>query len=320
MKPAVWVGMIAALGACKAGASSRPIGNATAPAGSLAETLDRAKSANGDVLLVSADNGITAYTPDLAPIAKLTPSAGRYVHADPASHALFYFVERRLVRLDLATGQERTVATLPELRHLCFGGEGNGVNPIDYLQREEDAVIDVAHGFACLNVQDRNVNMMSVSIGYRIALDTGALLQRTTFTLDDCREPGETEHADGPCEAGDLMAGPDRVSPSKRWELVRDPDLGEQGDYIYSATFVTDKQSKKTYAVRANGIGEFDYAAAQAAHKAPEGTCLLPFEALVRWFPHADVALVTGCAESGALIVRPPGSARVLAGNQFAFY
>src|SRR5665647_1021579 len=270
--------LIATLGACKTSTSSHPITNTAAPAASLAETLERARAHNGDVLLVSAEDGITAYTPDLAVLAKLTKSPGRYLRADPRNRALFYFVDRRLVRLDLASGQERTISTLPELIHTCFGSEGHAVNPLDYIQRDEDIVIDVAHGFACLNVQDRNENMMSVSMKYRVALDTGAVIRKTTFTLDDCRAPGETQNADGPCEANDLISGPDRVSASKRWELVRDPDLGEMGDYIYSATFVMDKQTTTTYAIRADGIAQFDYAAAKAAHKAPEGTCLLPYE------------------------------------------
>lgn len=312
--------VLAMLGACRGGTAPTPIVNTANPAGTLAETLERAKAADGDVLLVSGEDGITAYTPDLAVLAKLTKSPGRYAHADAQHRALYYFVERRLVRLDLATGQEHTVATLPELHHECFGGEGTGANPIDYIQRDEDVTFDLAHGFACLNVQDRNVNMMSVSITYRVALDTGAVVNKTTFTLDSCREAGEVEQAEGPCEAGDLMAGPERVSPSKRWELVRDPDLGEQGDYIYSATFITDKTSAKTYAVRATGTVELDYAAARASGKAPDGTCLLPYESLVRWFPHADVALIGGCAETGALLVRPPSTVRTIAGRDFAFY
>ena len=308
------------LGACKSGSSSPPITNTTRPGTSLADTLAAAKAKHGDVLLVSADDGISAYTPALELVAKLTKSAGRYLHADARNRALFFFVDRNLVRLDLASGQERTVSTLPELKHVCFGGgEGGGVNPLDYIQREEDVLIDAARGFACLNVQDRNVNMMSVSIAYRVALDSGAVVHKTTFTLDECREPGELQNADGPCTAGDLGSGPERLSSSKRWELVRDPDLGEQGDYIYSATLITDKQSNTTYAVRADGIEKIDYAAAKASSKAPEGTCLLPYEALVRWFPHADVALVVGCSDT-ALLVTPPATVRKLAGNHFAFY
>jgi hypothetical protein len=312
--------LIAALAACRSGASSRPITNAADPGTSPADALERAKAQHGDVLLVSTDDGITAFTPDLAPIAKLTKTAGRYLRADPANRALYYFAERRLVRLDLASGHERTVATLPELRHACFGGESNAVDPIAYIQSDEDVLVDVAHGFACLNVQDRNINMMSVSIGYRIALDTGAVVHTTTFTLDDCREPGEVEHTDGPCETGDGAARSGPLSASKRWELVRDPDLGEQGDYIYSATLVTDQQTRKTYAIKSDGLAELDYAAARAASKAPEGTCLLPYEAQVRWFPHSDVLLVGGCAEAGAMLVRPPGTVRPVAGTDFAFY
>lgn len=312
--------VLATLAACSSGASQHPITNTAAPPRTLADALDNARTQHGDVLLASGDDGITAYTPDLAVIAKVTKSPGRYVHADLKNRALYYFVERRLVRLDLATGQEHTVATLPELHHACFGSEGNGVNPLDYIQRDEDIVLDLEHGFACLNVQDRNVNMMSVAIGYRVALDTGAVQSKTTFTLDTCRDPGEAEHADGPCQAGDLMSGPDWVSPSKRWEIVRDAELGEQGDYIYSATLLADKQTKKTYAVRTTGTIEIDYAAAKASRKAPEDTCLLPYEALVRWFPHADVALIVGCGEAGAMFVRPPATVKTLPGRDFAFY
>lgn len=312
--------VLAALSACSSGTSSRPITNVAAPATSLADTLERARAQHGDVLLVSAEDGITAYTPDLDVIAKVTKSPGKHVHADPANRALFYFLERRLVRLDLVTGQERTVATLPELAHECFGFDRNPVNPLDYIQRDEDIVFDVAHGFACLNVQDRNVNMMSAAIVYRVPLDGSAVTHTTTFTLDECREPGEVAQDKGPCAAGDLMAGPDLVSPSKRYEIIRDADLGDQGDYIYSATLVSDTQTKKTYAVRTDGIVELDYAAAKLAHKAPEETCLLPYEATVRWFPHSDVALVVGCGEAGAMIVRPPASARPFSGRDVAFY
>ncbi len=311
--------LIATFAACTPSTSSHPITNTTAPGASLADTLERAKTQNGDVLLVSTEDGITAYTADLALLAKVTKSPGRYLHADPKNRALFFFVDRRLVRLDLVSGQEKTVATVPELTHACFGGGDQAVSPLAYIQRDEDIVIDVAHGFACLNVQDRNVNMMSVSIGYRIALDTGAVVQKTTFTLDDCRAPGETQQADGPCQAGDLMSGPAPLSASKRWELVRDADLGEQGDYIYSATLMTDKQTNTTYAISAEGLAKLDYAAAQAKHAAPEGTCLLPYEAVVRWFPHADVALIVGCTDA-ALLVSPPATVRKVTGRDFAFY
>ena len=310
----------ASLGACGSGSAPRPIVNTAGSTGTLAETLERAKATHGDVLLVSTESGINAYSPDLDLVAKISTTAGRYLRPDAKNRALFFFVDRRLVRLDLTNGQERTVATLPALKHMCFDGDGEGVNPLDYIQRDEDAVVDVAKGFACLNVQDRNVNMMSVAIRYRIALDTGAVARQTTLTLDDCREPGEPDRAEGPCDAGDLTAGPDLVSPSKRWELVRDPDLGDQGDYIYSATFMTDSQTKQSYAVRADGIAPFDYAAARAAGKAPEGTCVLPYEATVRWFPHTDVAIIGGCSDAGALLVRPPANVRPLLGSHFAFY
>jgi len=304
--------------ACRSETAS-PVAN-TPPAGtSLADSLDRAKAANGDVLLVSGEDGLVAYTPDLERVAKLTSAHARHVHADPRTKSIYYFVERKLVRLDLATGHEQTVATLPALQHVCFGFDGTPVDPTKFVQRDGDVTVDVEHGYACLVAQDRNLNMMSVAVMYRIALATGAVDQRTTFTLDTCRAPGETESAEAPCQTDEMMMPPD-TSASKRWKLLRDPDLGEQGDYIYSATFVSDEQAHKTYAVRADGLRELDYAAAKAAGKAPEGTCMLPFEALVQWFPHADALIVTDCGDSGAMIVKPPGTVHTIAGDDYAFY
>jgi hypothetical protein len=60
-------------------------------------------------------------------------------------------VDRRLVRLDLATAREQPIATLPELRHTRFAGGDEAFDPIDYVQREEDIVVDVAKSFSLLH-------------------------------------------------------------------------------------------------------------------------------------------------------------------------
>ena len=47
---------------------------------------------------------------------------------------------------------------------------------------------DPAAGVLCLDVGDRNDNMLSLKLNFRADLRTGKVVQRTTFIGDDCKE------------------------------------------------------------------------------------------------------------------------------------
>jgi hypothetical protein len=285
----------------------------------LVDRLDAAKRAHGDVLIFATDDGIAAYTPDLAELGKLTATRGRHLRVGPG-RALYFFAERKLVRLDLASAREQTIATLPPIRHRCFPAD---TDPSERIEDEHDFAIAARGDHACFVAQDRNDNMMSVAITYRIALDTGAVAQQTTFALDECLEPGEQKAATAPCTPQAPADFGNDKSPSGRWTFVRDVELGEQGDYIYAALFLVEKSTGKAYAITPDRLVAFDYAQAKQQRKRPDRTCIAPGEATIRWLDHSDVLIVEGCigeSHSNAIAVVPPASVRALPGSEFAVY
>jgi hypothetical protein len=307
---------------------------------SLGERLDAARAATGDILLVSDEVGIDAYTPDGKAIATVTRTGGRHLRVDRDSHALYFFAGRQLVRLDLARGGEQEVATLPVLHHRCFWDNGDGVDPTEFIQAEDrDFSVDVHGGSACVVAQDRNLMMLSVAITYRIDLATGAIEQATTTALPDCREPGETGSATPPCSTQwtsprDPPAKPWPHSPTEvglpewgetsasgRWMLFRVPELGEMGDHIYAPLFLFDRTTGTTYAIEPAQTAVVDFPQLKQAGTPVENACMLPGEARTLWLPHAEALIVEGCNNNGgAMIVAPPSGVRALPGREFAIY
>jgi hypothetical protein len=315
------------LAACGGAHAPAPIAS-TAPADSLGARLERARRDHGDLLLVTSAKSIDALTPDLEPVAAIAPRAG--YHGQIVDGKLYAVSDRQLFHVDLHTGELRVDATLPELHHKCF----DDPDPMRFI---EDGLpqIDLARGIACVHIQDRNDNMMSAAIDYRIDLRTGASVARTTFAFDDCREPGETKEAATPCDLKDHSTAfhPEDTTPhslkeidavgfvssSHRWAYFKDEAFGEEGDYIYRALLMFDGATAGTFAITPHGLERFDLASARHDGKLPEGACYVPFEAAVEWLPHSDVLLVENCGD-GTLVLHPGAAAKQLPGDAFVVY
>lgn len=178
--------------------------------------------------------GSRAQRPAPAPVLVLSPSdgfleldprtgvAGRVVHATHASVARYrdatrvvFLVEgsNELRELDLATGQARTIATLPGDVGLGCGGlwgtRAPGAPPrepylvAEQLQFATSMAVDADR--ACFEVMDRNLNMASVVAQIEVDLHTSAVRSRITWLLEDepssCTAIAEAEEEALPCTA-----------------------------------------------------------------------------------------------------------------------
>ncbi len=316
---------------------------------SLAARLDRVKAAGGDVLLLAGPQGIEAYTADLIPVARLTGTPARYPMPDVRrDRRLVYFLaqkSRQLVQLDLTSGTQRALATLPLLRHRCFD-DGQAANPLDFIQSHDDVSVNAEEGYACLKVQDRNDNMASIALNYRIDLASGKVKRRYTLLSDECREKHEREgktlcetYAPAPARPGRTGKWPyaetalgyeeaGDASPSGRWAFLPDHDLGEEGDYIYSAPFFFDRQTGRAYAVEPGALRMVDLALLKKEGHRPDRMCLFPGEAIARWLTGSDVFLLGSCSgvplpdgwAGGPLLIRPPDRPRQVPATDVAIY
>lgn len=287
---------------------------------------------------MTRDDGLHAMTPDLRPIARITETPVRQVRArrEGDVRELYYFAADapELVRHDLRGGRTQVLVKLPRLTHSCFtsaepGEKARAADPIAYIQAEGDLDVDVAGGVLCLDVGDRNANMVSMIVNYRGDLRTGKVEQRTVYVGDDCEE-GAGRVREAACEQRERatpepteLPGIDQYgqrSPSGRWAFYRDDTFEQSGDYIYSAAFVYDTTAKAAHAVTPAGLVQIDYKARDAAKGPPPDTCMLPGEATAGWLPGRDVLVVEGCGRSGWLVVEPPGRVQAADAHAVAIY
>lgn len=291
----------------------------------LADRLDLFRAACGGVLLVTRDDGLHAMTPQLAEIAQIVDTRVRRVQARREGEAreLYYFAADApdLVRLDLRTGREEVLVSLPRLSHRCFTGvepgeEAPPADPVDFIQSAAAVDLDVAAGSLCLDVGDRNDNMAAIHINFRADLRTREVEQRTTFVGEDCKQGAarQREPACRPAPRGrpatTEIAGIEQhglVSPSGRWAYYLDEAFQQSGDYIYSAAFLFDVQAKVAYAVTPTGLVKFDRGQRDAEGGPPAATCFVPGEAQASWMPGRDLLILEGCGASPWLLVEPPG-------------
>jgi hypothetical protein len=123
---------------------SPTVAAAPAEADSLAAKLDAAKAVHGGLLITADRKGIHALAPDLTLVADLSPARAsqlRIVHSGD-ERWLFYVVpaKRQIARLDLRTGQQQVLATLPRLKNACFSGATGGADPAPAEQAPADQV------------------------------------------------------------------------------------------------------------------------------------------------------------------------------------
>ncbi|HEY0135807.1 MAG TPA: hypothetical protein VGB85_17100 [Nannocystis sp.] len=301
----------------------------------LSERLDLAKQACGALLLVTRETGIAALTSDLVPIAELTKTAGRHLRTHLAGDArqLHYFAADRpdLMRLDLRTGTETVLATLPKIDHACFT-DGEPADPVEYIQEDADLGLDVDGGVLCINISDANVNMMSAGFNYRVDLTTKKVERRMTSVGEECKQPRDREqkplcqpHEVGPqvTHKSTQVPGSEELgepSSSGRYIAYRNTDLGDQGDYIYSAILLYDTTTRTHLAVTSAGPRPVDLAKLKTSADLPPKTCKIPGEASMWWMPDRDVLILENCGDSPFLIVRPEGRTEPLAAQALAFH
>ncbi len=303
---------------------------------SMADTMDLYRAACG-VLLVTRDDGLTAMTPGLTTIARILSKQARRVHVQREGDVreLYYFAADapELVRLNLHSVHEQVLVTLPGLTHPCFTGAEPGekvppADPVAYIQSAHNLDLDLAAGVLCLEVGDRNDNMVSLQLNFRADLRTGKVVQRTTFVGDDCKQ-GAGREQKAACELSRKDVPVDRelpeighygqVSPSGQWAFYTDENFEQSADYIYSAAFVRDLRSRTSYALTPAGRVKFA-PAGKALEALPEGTCMLPGEASPRWLPERDILLVDGCGRAPWLVVEPPGRVQAVVAHEVAIY
>ena len=298
----------------------------------LGERLDLAKQACGALLLVARETGIAALTSDLVPVAELTKTAGRHLrtHLTGDARQLHYFAADRpdLIRLDLRTGTETVLATLPPVRHACFD-DGEPADPVAFIQEDTDLGLD--SGVLCMNIADQNANMMSAGFNYRVDLTTKKVERRMTFIGEECKQPRDREqkplcqpHEVGPQAPHKSIEVPGseehgEPSSSGRYIVYRNTDLGDQGDYIYSVILLYDTTTRTHHAVTPAGPRPVDLTKLKTSADLPPETCKIPGEARITWMPDRDVLIVENCGDAHLLIVRPEGRTEPLPAQALTF-
>ena len=175
-------------------------------------------------------------------------SAGRRLPG--GTEAVLYLPARRaLTRLDLQSGTEKTVITLPERAPTCSQGETIATRELD-VQSPSDLLLDAPRA-ACLTLLDRNANM--ASYGLTVYADLAGGPPRLSPTLGSCPE------YKGPWCKRDMSVKPGRpapkrlpglpeavvgesTSPSGRWTLVW--FVSDSGDYLYLSYYLLDNMQK----------------------------------------------------------------------------
>lgn len=225
------------------------------------------------------------------------------------------------------------LVTLPRLKHPCFtgaepGDERQPADPVEHVQMNADVDLDDAGGVLCVTVSDRNVNMASLIVNFRADLRSRAVVQRTVFVGEDCKQGAGRAQADACSPAGKSQPSVELpklgvyglMSPSGRWAYYSDEKFEQSGDYIYRPAFVHDTQTGKVYAVTPGGLVEFDRHAAGAETALPQDVCAQPGEASSAWAPGRDVLLLEGCGPAGWLAVEPPGRVQAIDARQVVVY
>ncbi len=165
------------------------------------------------VLVASREHGLIEVDPATAMATRVvTATHASIARRRDASHVVF-LVEgtNELREVDVASGVERTIATLPGDVGLGCGGEWGSSDPrdtrrapyvvSDALMFSTSMAVDADH--ACFEVMDRNLNMASVVAQIEVDLATSAIRSWVTWMLEDepttCHALTEAEEAALPC-------------------------------------------------------------------------------------------------------------------------
>ena len=330
---------------------------------SLAAKLDAAKAVHGGLLIAADQKGIHAFAPDLTPIADLSPARAKHLRVVAAGeNRLLFFVvaaKHQIVRLDLHSGEQKVLATVPLVKNECFHslvvdaaapkGPEPGLNPFDYVQADRDFGVDPVAGIACFDIYDRNFNMASIAINFRVDLRRGKTAERVTVGGEACQTQVKGRPTTEPLcavphpQPDVVVTGqpwplkpesqgltPDSTSASGRFAVTLDPDVvAEQGDYVYSAPFVFDAQTGVVWTVAGRKLVPVSLKKLRKSKQLPRDTLTLVGESDVFWLAGAD-ALVLGNGGSANAsmtiptslyyVIRPPAAVHVLMASAATAY
>jgi hypothetical protein len=241
------------------------------------------------LLVVAGETGVHLVGLDGKPRRQLSATPARQPRRWAAANAVIFYTRElgQLRTIDLATGVERVIVTLPDSFGSCAMEEG-GDAPVDVrlaeldIQSEGDFVIDETSNAACLRLMDRNENMLGISVEVRVELGAGSVQAAITYP-SECQQPGPAEcpYPTAPGEGPDdpaqfpfsvndgwLLRGSERVaemgdyfeerppgrSPSGRW-MVLGGEISE-GDYIHRRLLLLDRELGKLWSLGTEGAAE----------------------------------------------------------------
>jgi hypothetical protein len=186
----------------------------------------------------------------------LSPSGAAEVGAAPVTV---------LRRVAVADGAEKVVAKLGKMT-VCKpsdeAGEGDADANASPLapQSDDDFTVDKSGAFACLQLMDRNINMMDYHVSVHIDLSTGKIERRVVHgdcTLADGLDKGEAFSCDA-AEPPEVPVPPHLSKPadwdvrtsarSGRWVVLEGNE--ETGDYIHHDALLLDVGKKQLYPLR----------------------------------------------------------------------
>lgn len=292
----------------------------------------------GGPLIVGGSFGLREVGLDGRPVRLLSATPAQRPRLLPGGGVLFLASEGRELRVfERDTGKERTVALLPSEFGSCPPGRPLRLEDPS-VQADHDFVLDIRGDAACIRLQDRNDNMMSIAVDIRIQLPGGGVAYEISYPVECSRgtpvppcqaggtPPPRADPAQRPFSVQDgalLRHAPDAQnvvplppgdwsesvsSPSGRWILVE--GNFHDGDYIYRSLLLLDAQEGALYPV-----GEGDISTPltpQQLNKFGSGsvpTKTAVAEATVRWLRGSDVLIV------GSLLVSPGHSGTDLGGD-----
>jgi hypothetical protein len=293
--------------------------------------------------IVAGDKGVQEVRADGTVARVLSKTAAMRPRWAPDRRSIYFLTRGGLIRaITVANGAERTIATLPKSFTICQGApdyQPGHKFPISQLspQEDDDFVIDASGDAACLDLKDRNVNMVNVDVALYVDFRNGRVQQQMTMPecgapkIAECTSPlaspeptpkpapfdlddkGRLVRRDGKKKivvvsaigSGDFAPG--LVSPSGQWMTITGNE--ETGDYIHRQLFLLDRMSGKIWPVRKDVKQPLTAAQILDPQREQIDTVDVVGESPIRWLANPELLLVD------SLLVTPGKTAVELPGD-----
>jgi hypothetical protein len=240
------------------------IEGAFAPGGGAFASVDSAAKS----VIVASKAGVQELSLDGHLTRTLTATPAEAARFMPDGRQLLFLTAsmKELRLISVSGGKERVVARLPPRYAACAKAEQAFTTEDLGIQQDEDFVVDVDGRTACLDLQDRNENAMSMQVSLRVTLANGAIEQAFPYAegcpggqrlppcvhapMPSAGASGTTVPVNAKFGVPDFVAGP--RSPSGRWGTA----LGNEseGDYIHRQLFLIDANDGKVWPIRGHDV------------------------------------------------------------------